>query len=60
MYNDCYCSFAKSCPTLHNPMDCSLPGSAVQGIFQARKLEWDAISSATKSNWTRAYSYDLI
>ena len=32
------------CPTLCNPMDCSLPGSSVQGIFQAIVLEWIAIS----------------
>ena len=30
---------AQSCPTLHDPMDCSLPGSAIHGIFQARVLE---------------------
>ena len=35
---------AQSCPTLSNPMDCSLPGSSVQGIFQARVLEWVAIA----------------
>ena len=34
---------AQSCPTLHDPMDCSLPGSSVHGIFQARVLEWVAI-----------------
>ena len=34
---------AQSCPTLCNPMDCSLPGSSVHGIFQARVLEWGAI-----------------
>ena len=34
---------AQSCLTLHNPMDCSLPGSSVHGIFQARVLEWGAI-----------------
>ena len=33
---------AQSCPTLSDPMDCSLPGSSVQGIFQARVLEWVA------------------
>ena len=33
---------AHSCPTLSNPMDCSLPGSAIHGIFQARVLEWGA------------------
>ena len=32
------------CPTLCNPMDCSLPGSSVLGIFQARVLEWGAIA----------------
>ena len=31
---------AQSCSTLSNPMDCSLPGSSVHGIFQARVLEW--------------------
>ena len=35
--------FAQSCPTLSDPMDCSLPGSSVRGIFQARVLEWGAI-----------------
>jgi len=35
---------AQSCPTLRNPMDCSLPGSSVHGIFQARVLEWVAIA----------------
>ena len=34
---------AQSCLTLPNPMDCSLPGSSVHGIFQARVLEWGAI-----------------
>ena len=34
---------AQSCPTLSDPMDCSLPGSLVHGIFQARVLEWGAI-----------------
>ena len=34
----------QSCPTLSDPMDCSLPGSSVHGIFQARVLEWDAIA----------------
>ena len=35
---------AQSCPTLLDPMDCSLPGSSVHGIFQARVLEWVAIA----------------
>ena len=34
---------AQSCPTYSDPMDCSLPGSSVHGIFQARVLEWGAI-----------------
>ena len=32
------------CPTLSDPMDCSLPGSSIHGIFQARVLEWGAIA----------------
>ena len=35
---------AQSCPTLSDPMDCSLPGSSAHGIFHARVLEWDAIA----------------
>ena len=35
---------AQLCLTLHDPMDCSLPGSSVHGIFQARVLEWVAIT----------------
>ena len=35
---------AQSCPTLSNPMDCSLPGSSIHGIFQARVLKWGAIA----------------
>ena len=38
----------QSCPTLSDPMDCSLPGSFVHGIFQARVLEWVAIAFSTK------------
>ena len=34
----------QSCPTLSNPMDCSLLGSSIHGIFQARVLEWGAIA----------------
>ena len=36
---------AQSCPTLSNPMDYSLPGSSVHGIFQARVLEWGAMGA---------------
>ena len=35
---------AQLCPTVSDPMDCSLPGSSVPGILQARTLEWVAIS----------------
>ena len=35
---------AQSCPTLGDPIDCSLPGSSVHGIFQARVREWGAIA----------------
>ena len=34
----------KWCPTLHDPMDCSLPASSIHGIFQARVLKWGAIA----------------
>ena len=44
------CSTAQSCATLHNPMDCSLPGSSVHGVFQAGILEWVAISSSRGSS----------
>ena len=40
------CSVAKLCLTLCDPMDCSLPGSSDHGIFQAKVLEWVAISSS--------------
>ena len=48
---------AQSCPTLCDPMDCSLPGFSVHGIFQARILKWVAISFSRRSSqprdWTR-------
>ena len=40
----CVCSVAQLCLTLCNPMDCSPPGSSVHRIFQAKILEWVAIS----------------
>ena len=40
----CESEDAQSCLTLNNPMDCSLPGSSVHGIFQARVLEWVPIA----------------
>ena len=41
---------AQSCPTLRDPMDCSLPGSSAHGIFQARVLEWAAVSFSRGSS----------
>ena len=46
------CMRAHSCPTLCTPVDCSPPGSSVYGIFQAKILEWVAISSRG-SSWPR-------
>ena len=43
-------SVAESCPTLCDPIDCSLPGSSVHGILQARMLEWVAILSSRGSS----------
>ena len=45
-----------SCLTLCDPMDCSLPGSSVQGIFQARTTEWVAISFSRGSSWPRDWT----
>ena len=44
---------AQSCLTLYDPMDCSLPGSSVLGILQARVLEWVAVSSSRGSSQSR-------
>ena len=46
----------QSCPTLCNPMDCSLPGSSVHGTLQARTLEWLAISSSRGSSRPRDWT----
>ena len=46
----------QSCPTLCDPMECSLPGSSIHGIFQARVLEWSAIAFSTNN---AIYSYIL-
>ena len=40
----------QSCPTLRDPMDCSLPGSSVHGICQATVLEWGAIAFSLGQN----------
>ena len=54
----------QSYPTLSDPMDCSLPGSSIHGIFQARVLEWGAIafskeSLVTENFWITYFSWDL-
>ena len=41
----------QSCPTLHDPMDCSLPSSSIHGIFQARVLEWVVIAFSGMYHW---------
>ena len=46
---------AQSCPTLSNPMDCSLPGSSVHGILQARVLEWGATAFLNRHKY---YAYE--
>jgi len=47
---------AQSCPTLSDPMDCSLPGSFIHGIFQARVLEWGAIAFSALTPYTKINS----
>ena len=53
----------QSCLTLSDPMDCSLLGSSIHGIFQARELQWDAIAFSLglllcKGNWERLVKHD--
>ena len=57
---------AQTCQTLSDPMDCSLPGSSIHEIFQARVLEWGAIcllrlafTSCAQSSYTGAYTSPL-
>ena len=45
------------CPTLSDPMDCSLQGSSVHGFFQARVLEWGAIAFSTIDEWIKKLWY---
>ena len=45
---------AQSCPTLSRLMDCSLPGSSIHGIFQARVLDWGAIAFSESNLWDTA------
>ena len=49
----CMSVHAQLCQTLYDPMDCNLSGSSVHGIFQARILEWVAISFSRGSSWLK-------
>ena len=49
----CVMKVVQSCPTLCDPLDCSLPGSFVHGILQARILKWVAIPFSRGSTWPR-------
>ena len=54
---------AQSCPTLSDPMDCSLPGSSIHGSFQARALEWGAIGTMNLKIYEKGrshYSYQSL
>ena len=51
---------AQSCPTLSDPMDYSLPGSSVHGIFQARVLEWGAIAFSSYGRYRGINHLDFI
>ena len=53
----CMCSVAQWRLTLCDPLDCSLPGSSVHGIFQAKVLEWVAISFSRGSYWSRDWTH---
>ena len=48
---------AQSCPTLSDPMDCSLPGSTIHRIFQARVLKWGAIAFSEKNIYFSLIDY---
>ena len=50
----------KSCLTLHDPTDCSLPGSSIHGISQARALEWVAIAFSAWSEWPSSKNLQTI
>ena len=47
---------AQSCPTVSDPMDCSLPGSSIHGIFQTIVLEWGA-SAFSEFRWLHVVNY---
>ena len=64
-WTELMCSVSQLCPTLLQPtrwiaahqVDCSPPGSSVHGIFQARILEWVAISFSKGSSWSRDWTH---
>ena len=60
LYNCYYCLVAQSYPTFCNPMDCSPPGCSIPKIFQARILEWVAISFSRGSSWSRDGTLHLL
>ena len=51
---------AQSCPTFSDPMDCSLPGFSIHGIFQARVLEWGAIAFSDQASLSITNSQSLL
>ena len=51
---------AQSCPTLCNPVDCSLPGSSVHGILQARIQEWVTIPFSRETFLTQGFNLSLL
>ena len=53
MFIEVKVKYAQSCPPLCNPMECSLPGSSVHGILQARILEWVEVPFARRSSQPR-------
>ena len=55
-YEPLFMLVALLCPTLCDPMDCSLQGSSIHGIFQTRILEWVAISYSRESSQTRDWT----
>ena len=59
LYTVSLCVHAQSCPAFCDPMDCSPPGSSVCGVFQARILEWVAISSSRVSSHAKDQTHIL-
>ena len=51
---------SQSCPTPSDPMDCSLPGSSIHGIFQARVLEWGAIALSLETLLSAKHSVVVV